>query len=115
MFYIKAGAVNVTGGDIFLSPPDSGPYEGIQFFQARDNSNAAFFRGNGVLTGYNGDNASGTGTMYFPNALFELAGRNNQYVSRIIADTVEIAGTASKVITRKYPVYVGGNNVYLAE
>src|SRR5205823_929675 len=69
MFYIKFGSVGENGtADIHLTPPASGIYKGIQFFQAHNNTQTALFNGTGLFTGTAADVHSGAGTLYFPTA-----------------------------------------------
>jgi hypothetical protein len=116
MFYIKFGSVQANGtGDIHLTPPSSGTYQGIQFFQARDNTQLAQFNGTGLFTGTAADTHNGAGTMYFPKASIEVGGTGDMYVDSIIADKITVYGDGHKYVTKGYDGRKGGDAVYLVE
>lgn len=79
MFYIKQGAVKLTGtGETHLTAPTSGTYEGVVFFQARNNSTQVFMAGNSIQNGW--------GTFYAPAAKIDYTGNANtsfQFISSI--------------------------------
>jgi hypothetical protein len=52
--YLMQGSLDLTGGDINLTPPTSGDYAGVVIFQARNNYTAADLRGNVSLDGSTG-------------------------------------------------------------
>jgi hypothetical protein len=116
MFYIKFGSVQANGtGDIHLTPPASGVYKGIQFFQARNNTQLAQFNGTGLFTGTSADIHGGAGTMYFPAATIEVGGTGDMYVDSIIADKITVYGDGHKYVTKGYDGRKGGDVVYLVE
>jgi hypothetical protein len=118
MFYIAQGSVTVNGsGDIHLTPPPSGVYEGIQFFQARDNTSEAQFNGTGLVTGDGSSVDSPCGVFYFPVAHVQIGGNQNQemYIDSIVANTIEVYGNGEIHITRGYDNEHGGDPVYLVE
>ena len=106
MFYIRSGAVldNGTGGT-FLTPPTQGLYEGISFFQARDNANVALFNGAGPLQG--SPDGTGIGTLYFPAATVDLAGTGDMYFDGIIADKVHVHGVGLRKVVVPEPSAIG--------
>jgi Flp pilus assembly protein TadG len=116
MFYIKYGSVQANGtGDVHLTPPPGGTYKGIQFFQARDNTQLAQFNGTGLFTGTSADIHGGAGTMYFPAATIEVGGTGDMYVDSIIADKIVVYGDGHKYVTKGYDGRKGGDVVYLVE
>jgi Putative Flp pilus-assembly TadE/G-like len=90
MFYFTNGAtINATGGgnklDIQLSPPTSGTYKGILFYQD-PNDTAAPSLG--------GDNKSFfNGVLYFPKVQLTFFGNNTSYATGIVvADAIALSG-----------------------
>src|SRR5262249_30880626 len=64
-------AINISGtGTLNLSPPTSGPYQGITIFQRRDATTNAIFSG--------GTNANMTGTFYVAGGLVNISGSSSQ-------------------------------------
>lgn len=110
MMYIPpgGGAVDLTDvGGFRLTPPASGPYEGISIFQSRLNTNAAAIHaGGGMLM---------TGTGYFPAAQLTLGGSGatagNQHIAWTIR--VEDAGTLTIRYLQSFPP--DEDAVYLVE
>jgi hypothetical protein len=97
MFYIRSGAVQYNGtGSMFLAPPTEGVYQGITFFQARDNTNGSVFNGTAPITGF-GD-AAGIGTLYFPAARVNLSGTADIYINGIVADKIEASGNGVRKV-----------------
>jgi hypothetical protein len=69
------------GGTVMLSPPKTGLYQGISFFQARDADIDVIFAGNGKF--------NVTGTVYAAGALVRASGNGDasvgsQYISRAL-------------------------------
>jgi hypothetical protein len=100
---------------VHLTPPSSGVYQGIQFFQARDNTQMAQFNGTGLFTGTAADVHSGAGTLYFPVAPIEVGGTGDMYVDSVIADKITVYGDGHKYVTKGYDGRKGGDAVYLIE
>jgi Flp pilus assembly protein TadG len=116
MFYIKYGSVILNGtGAIHLTPPPDGVYKGIQFFQARDNTQLAQFNGTGLFTGTAAGIDSGAGTLYFPVATTEVGGTGDMYINSLIADKIVVYGDGKKYVTRGYDGKRGGDEVYIVE
>lgn len=66
--YIADGDVDMSGGSTFnMTPPSSGIYEGISFFQSRSNTAGMKFTGGSALSGVRG-------TIYSANGDVELSG-----------------------------------------
>lgn len=102
MFYIAGGSVEVRAGAVvditaidstqYAYPAGTSIYDGISFFQARDNPvppeeyNGAIFLGNNETAIY--------GVMYFPTASIEIGGTPLALGSGIITYTLWIHGTA---------------------
>ncbi len=90
--YLASGSF-VTGGTaaVQLTPPTSGTYMGIAFFQARSNTTASSIGGTGTF--------DIVGTIYFPNAEFDMSGNVSRTIGRIILWRLNISGNAGYVIT----------------
>ena len=78
------GITGTGGGTVILTPPTSGIYQGICFFQDRNADVDVIFAGNGSF--------NITGTFYAANALFRVSGNGDvsiagQYISRAISIT----------------------------
>ncbi|MFL5342241.1 MAG: pilus assembly protein TadG-related protein [Gemmataceae bacterium] len=74
MIYNNSGKVDVTGnpqGTVTLGPLSNGPYQGITYFQARENSTDIGIQGNGSFTM--------TGTFYAAGAAMSATGNGGQY------------------------------------
>jgi hypothetical protein len=86
VFAGPSGSLNVGGnGIVDLSPPTSGTYTGISFFQSRSNSTDAQVAGNGKF--------DVTGTIYVPDALLKIAGNGDtSLASEIIAKQLDNVG-----------------------
>ena len=125
LFYIKFGNVEWNGNSTMNLTPMSKEqstsftgidgYNGIQFFQARNNTQEAHFNGNSLFTGTAADVNSGAGTLYFPSAKVYLNGNGDMYLSSIIADKIETQGSGRKFITKGYDGRRGGDEVFLVE
>jgi hypothetical protein len=75
------GITGTGGGSATLTPPKTGLYQGISFFQARDANIDAIFAGNGKF--------NVTGTVYAAAALVRVSGEGDvavgsQYISRAL-------------------------------
>jgi hypothetical protein len=125
MFFIRSGSVTLNGtGDVHLTPPTDGTYKGIQFFQARDNTNQAQFNGTGLFSGAIVDDPStpdvdestaGAGTLYFPKATTLLNGTGDMYFHGLVADKVQVGGDGRKTVTGGHEGDRGADKVWLAE
>ena len=125
MFYLDQGAIHDNGtGEVFLTPPPLGDYyENLQFFQARDNTEAGDFNGTTVWTGAQVNDPStevdestiGAGGFYFPNAHIEFGGTGQLTFNGLIAKTIEIYGSGHVNVTGGYESNEGTKNVYLVE
>lgn len=131
MFFIKFGSLlhngtgevritpmneeqSIAASEAFLDPgiPD---YAGIQFFQARDNTQMATFNGTSLFTGTDASIDGGAGTFYFPEAKVEFGGTGDMYIDSIIADQIHVYGSGKVTVTRGYDGRQGGDEVYLVE
>jgi hypothetical protein len=90
MFYFTNGAtLDASGGgnnlDFQLTPPTSGPYQGILFYQDPNDTN-------GPQLG--GDNQSNFGgILYFPKAQLTFFGNNVTYsTGMVVADSISLSG-----------------------
>jgi len=81
-----AQPVRLSGGGVLdLSPPTSGTYQGITFWQDRAIADAMTI---------NGDNSLVQGVFYAPGAGIELGGGADLGVVQLVADTVRVSGNA---------------------
>jgi len=76
------GITGTGGGSVTLTPPSTGIYQGISFFQERNSNVDAIFAGNGLF--------NITGTFYAANALVRASGNGDlsigsQYISRALS------------------------------
>lgn len=85
----QAEGITGTGcGSVTLSPPTSGPYQGIVFFQDRASDVDAIFAGNGLF--------SVTGTVYAAGALVRVSGNGDAAVgSQYISRAVDLGGNGN--------------------
>jgi hypothetical protein len=90
LIYQSTGTTKIAGnGAVSLTPPDTGTYNGITYFQARNNTNTVEVDGNG--------STQITGTIYASSALMKVVGNGgldgtgnpldtigNQYISNTL-------------------------------
>jgi hypothetical protein len=94
-FYFESGAsVQLTGnGDINLSAPTSGTYQGVLMFQARNNTTAAQIMGNSSMRV--------SGVLYFPNANVHFGGNgssvNSSATTSIVAYNLTLDGNSTYI------------------
>jgi hypothetical protein len=108
--YIADGTANLTGGtDIHLTAPDSGYWQGILFYQDRNNTNPV------TLVG--GSGADIKGAIYVPSAALNLAGGSsgNAFSATIVSKTLNLVGNTylSDPVETKFTS--GNAGVYLIE
>jgi hypothetical protein len=114
MFYIADGSVRVNGtADLTITPRESGPYEGISFFQARDNTNTPVFNGTERLGGDGQGNEAGL--FYFPKARTEVGGTGDVIINQLIAHHAEVYGTGLKEIHYEGGVPAAAEKVFLVQ
>jgi hypothetical protein len=84
----SCGSLNVSGSTatVTLTPPSTGPYAGIVYFQSRDNTKTTSVSGNGVV-------ASPGGVVYVPAAQVSLTG-NAMLETTILVDDLFMSGNA---------------------
>jgi hypothetical protein len=89
MIFIDANAsLKIAGnGSVALSPPTSGVYQNITFFQSRNNSSEVDITGNGSF--------SLSGTIYAPDATVSATGNGDTLASQIIAYQVQNKGAGN--------------------
>ena len=81
------GGITLSGnGTITLSPPSTGPYDGVVIFQSHQNTRALSFSGNA--------SAGVTGDVYAANALLSLSGNTN-LKAPLVVGTVNVSGNVS--------------------
>jgi hypothetical protein len=102
-FYTQ-GATTLTGsGNMNLSAPTSGTYNGVLVFQARSDSSAM------SITGSGGDSIKGI--LYAPAAPLTLTGSGSLNVSLdLIADSITETGSGS-ITDTNYAVVTNPNSV----
>jgi Flp pilus assembly protein TadG len=87
MIFIGAsGSISLAGqGQVILSPPTSGIYQGITLFQTRSSTQVVTITGNGLF--------NITGTLYAAGALMKVTGNGDASISsQIIADQLQNKG-----------------------
>lgn len=111
MLYIKGGAMDLAGnGAVYLTPPDRalhsypnvGLYEGITIFQSRTNTATSRIIGTSQL--------DINGTVYIPKAELDIGGTGGSLANCLIANTLDVSGTARYTIDYdpNFPVPGGG-------
>lgn len=89
-FYLPPGASALVngGGTLNLSAPTSGTYDGILFYQSRNNSQQVTFNGSATSTI--------KGILYLPNANLLMNGSsNNKIYTALIVKSVTLNGTVT--------------------
>ena len=82
------GGITITGsGAVNLTPPTSGSYENLLFFQDRNNTNTFKVTGSGAL--------NSQGTLYLPSALVDITGSGDARAMQIICDEAKITGSGN--------------------
>ncbi|MBI9046820.1 MAG: hypothetical protein JEZ06_20205 [Anaerolineaceae bacterium] len=85
--YLQNGELDLTGkGEMNITPPASGTYKGMTFYQDRNNNNEVKITGQGF--------SHIEGTFYAPAANIEITGQGEDasYIAQFIADTYKISG-----------------------
>ena len=88
--YLPNGGVTMAGGaTVNLNAPSSGAWQGILFYQRRNNKTAS------SLVGGTGETMNGV--LYFPSAALTYTGNSGTAASAttIVADTLSLVGTSS--------------------
>lgn len=93
LIYNEIGNVKITGAALDVTPPTSGTYSGILFFQARSNTSQFEIVGNAAL-------ASLAGTIYAPmsSGVVLGGGGGSLYVGRVIGQNLETSGGGTVVV-----------------
>jgi len=87
-FYLADGGFKFSGGtDYALTPPSSGDYAGILFFQARNNSSKNDISGGTDFSGING-------VIYLPAAELKATGGSTMRAA-LVVDTLDMSGGAN--------------------
>ena len=111
MLFIDQGAnVKVAGqgtAGLDLSPPTSGTYEGIVFYQHRQNTNLCDIQGGGLF--------DMGGTMYLKNAELQMDGNVHREVGRIVVFRQLLRGTGTYLIPGYGPPSTRPKKVILVE
>jgi hypothetical protein len=92
MFHLVNGAtVRMKGHPTLdISPPTTGPYEGISIWQARNNSSPADFGGTSTL--------KVLGILYFPSAVLSVGGTSDNFSNQLIAKDIKLQGNGTITI-----------------
>jgi len=126
MLYIDSGNIETGNGNsqVYLTPPSDGVYEGVQIFQARDNTATAKFAGGTTWDGAQVDDPStpdvdesaiGMGAIYLPAAKYEFGGTGDMTFTGLVADKVEIYGTGNVYVSGGGDSQQGVTKIYLVE
>ena len=109
MFYITGdGVVNLGGtGELRITPPELGLYEGMSIFQDRENTNDARIVGTNLM--------DLEGTLYFPKNHADLTGTGAGFGNQLIAWSMEVSGTGQILINYDGRYKSPGNKSYLVE
>jgi Flp pilus assembly protein TadG len=96
MIYSTQG-ISITGqGTVTWSPPTSGIYTGISYFQSRTSTTTSLITGNGKF--------NITGTMYVPDALIQLQGNGDASIaSQVVALLMSSGGNGTTNIVWNGP------------
>jgi hypothetical protein len=89
VYFTNGATINATGGgnnlDIQLSPPASGPYAGVLFYQDPNDTAAPSLGGD--------NNSFFKGILYFPSVQLTFFGNNVSYATGIVvADAIALSG-----------------------
>jgi Putative Flp pilus-assembly TadE/G-like len=89
VYFTNGATINATGGgnklDIQLSPPTSGPYAGVLFYQDPNDTAAPSLGGD--------NNSFFKGILYFPKVQLTFFGNNVSYATGIVvADAIALSG-----------------------
>jgi len=89
VYFTNGATINATGGgnklDIQLSPPTSGPYAGVLFYQDPNDTAAPSLGGD--------NNSFFKGILYFPSVQLTFFGNNVSYATGIVvADAIALSG-----------------------
>jgi hypothetical protein len=104
LLYNENGRIEVQGnGELRLSAPTSGTYQGITIFQSRSNTEPLWFSGNASLRI--------SGTIYAPKASIHFEGNADLQDSMVIAWRVELQGNPQVTIRAKEPPFAAGEEV----
>ena len=108
---ISYGTVNLTGnGTVDITPPTSGTYQGVTFFQDRSTPYSA---ADASIKGTATMNLSGT--VYLPTIDFSMGGTSNNFANQIIADTINIFGNGAMQVNYDGRNKIPLGNVFLVQ
>jgi hypothetical protein len=110
----NSDTINLQGsGSITMSPPTSGPYQGLSIFQAR----APSIQPTVNITGNGTAPLSITGTFYVPSGPLKVTGNGTQDTigSQYISDTLTLGGNGSFNVNWNPAIIPGIRSIYLVE
>jgi hypothetical protein len=88
VFLQDGSSLRTSGGSgVVLTPPASGTYQGISFFQARSNVATATIDGSGTW--------DVGGTMYLSAGGLSMSGNVGREIGQVVANTLEISGNGA--------------------
>jgi hypothetical protein len=106
LLYNENGRIEVQvqgNGELRLSAPTRGTYQGITIFQSRSNTEPLWFSGNASLRI--------SGTIYAPKGLVHFGGNADLQDSMVIAWRVKLQGNPQVTIRAKEPPFAAGEEV----
>src|SRR5262245_39927813 len=88
----KYGDISITGnGSVTWTPPDTGAYKGLSFFQARDCTQTVGISGNG--------NMNIKGAWYARSAMIDIGGNGTNYVgNQFVCWQMKLHGTGTYIV-----------------
>jgi hypothetical protein len=110
----NSDAIDLTGqGGITLSPPMSGPYQGISLFQKREGSTQPALK----VTGNGTAPLAISGTFYAASALLKVTGNGTQDTigSQYISNTLALGGNGTFIVDWNPNLVPGVRQVWLVE
>ncbi|MEJ7613564.1 MAG: pilus assembly protein TadG-related protein [Candidatus Fervidibacter sacchari] len=104
LLYNENGRIEVQGnGELRLSAPTSGTYQGITIFQSRSNTQPLRFSGNA--------NLQISGTIYAPRGEIHFQGNADLQDSMVIAWRVKLQGNSQVTIKAKEPPFAADGEI----
>jgi hypothetical protein len=109
IFLNTGGVVMAGNSSVTINAATNGPYAGIAFFQARNNSSLTSLRGNGDMTV--------TGTWYAPSGDFDFRGNGTVTINsgQFVSNTIASRGNGNVYINYMGPSRPKGRHIQLVE
>ncbi|MBV9439290.1 MAG: hypothetical protein JOZ24_04785 [Candidatus Eremiobacteraeota bacterium] len=99
-FYVRKGAVNLTGGTINIAPPTSGNSAGVLFYQPSSNTTTAKLTGGSATGCPASSGAAFTGLFYAPSAILNITGGSSWDPSTVIVGSLQVTGGALTCVSK---------------